>query len=195
MVAAAALALSGCWGWSAPVPDGPATPEPVSTSPAPLDPEALERAATQLCGSTEPAPAPAFSAELTRPDSTLPNGMTLALGLRIVLESDHGEHSVRLDATQGSVVDGGGRVVGLVTELSIPGSATGSGPAVSMPVYLTIGSCPGQGAELGDPLPDGDYALLLFGPITPEDHDHAQAEHWVTQALPLSVADGEILPD
>src|SRR5690606_12156342 len=54
--AAAALAMSvltACWPWSAPVGE-PATPEPVSTSPAPVDPDLLAVTA-QRCGTTEPA--------------------------------------------------------------------------------------------------------------------------------------------
>lgn len=197
--AAAALAMSvltACWPWSAPVGE-PATPEPVSTSPAPVDPDLLAVTA-QRCGTTEPAPSEPsadFPADLTRSTTLLPDGMTTALGITVSAEADHGEHTVRVEHAQGTVTDADGVVAGVVVALTVPGSHAARTASLSAPVYLTLGSCPDDGAALGDPLPDGRYRLILHGYVEATDHDHAEAEHWVTPALPLEVADGEILPE
>lgn len=192
MAAAAALVLAGCWGWSAPRPDEPAEPVPVETAATPLDPEALALAA-ERCAATEAAPAGTFETEIDRSTWVLPNGTTIQVSLLVPLRTDHGKHTVSLEHTQGSVLDGDRRVVGIVDGLAAHPGSSGPGVALGSAVVVSLGACPGGGIEVGVPLPDGDYQLVLFGPINPVDHDHATQEHWVTPGLDLSVADGEIL--
>ena len=195
MVAAAVVVLSGCWPWSAPVGE-PATPEPVATSATPFEDDRLELLA-ERCGSTdaEPMGDVSFTGTATRPQVLQPNGMTVPLGMHIDLESEHGEHSVDLGWTSGYLTDGSGTVVGLVTGVATPpGGGSGSAPGYGAPIVVSLGACPADGVDLADPLPDGDYALVLSGPVSPEDHDHAQQEYWVAPPVPLTVSGGEVEP-
>ncbi len=76
-------------------------------------------------------------------------------------------------------------VVGMVTTNSADETTSNSAT-----VEITLGACPGDGLDLGDPLPDGTYVLRLYGIIDPTDHAHAQAENWVAEPLTVTVADG-----
>lgn len=194
LVAAAATTwLSGCWSWSAPVGE-PATPYPVETSATPVGDDALELLA-QRCGTTgaEPHGDVSFTGEARRPQVLQPNGMTIPLGLRVDLQSEHGEHRVDLELTSGYVTDGNGVVVGVVSGVATPpGGVTGTSPAVSAPIVVSVGACPSDGVGLGDALPDGDYELVLSGPVGPLDHVHDQQEYWLAEPVPLSVTDGVV---
>jgi hypothetical protein len=193
--AAVALLLGSCW--SAPVPDGPATPVPVETSATPFEQDRLELEA-QRCGLPDAAPPTdgAFVGEARWPSGLLPNGMTVPVSVRVELESDHGDHTVDLGRTWGSVTDaGGGTVLGLMTGVATPGGASSApAPAISAPIVVSLGSCPppGEDGEIGSPLPDGDYDLVLSGPVSPDDHAHDQQEYWVAAPLSFSVAGGEV---
>lgn len=122
--------------------------------------------------------------------------MTLPLGLRVDLASDHGKHSVDLERLSGFLVDGSGIVVGLVTGTATPPGGGTSGPsaAYSAPIVVSLGACPADGVELADPVPDGDYSLVLSGPVSPVDHDHGQQEYWLAPPVPLTVGGGAIAP-
>lgn len=193
--AAFALSLGSCW--SAPVPDGPATPEPVETSATPFEQDRLELEA-QRCGLPDAAPPAdtAFVGKATWPSGLLPNGMTVPVSVRVSLESDHGDHTVDLGRMWGSITDAGGTVIGLVTGVATPPGGARSGPAsaFSAPIVVSLGSCPppGDSTGIGGPLPDGDYDLVLSGPVSPDDHAHDQQEYWVAAPLPFSVAGGEV---
>lgn len=196
VTAAVAIAcLSGCWPWSAPVGE-PATPHPVETSATPFEPDRMDLLA-ERCGTADAAPQGdvSFRGEATRPQVLQPAGMTIPLGLHVELESEHGTHSVDLDLTSGYLTDGAGTVVGVVTGIATPpGGASGSSAGISAPVVVSIGACPTAGLALGEPVPDGSYALVLSGPVSPDDHDHAQQEYWLAEPVPLTVTDGEVDP-
>jgi hypothetical protein len=192
MAAAAALALGGCWGWSAPVGD-PATPAPVTETASPLEPARLERAA-EACGTADAVPRgdTSFVGEAAWDDMYLPDGMTVRVSVRVVLEAEHGDHSVDLNWTSGTVTGPDGTVVGIVTGLSTPGNGSGSGTALSSVVYVSLGSCTEADAALGEPLADGSYELVLSGLVNPVDHNHAEQEYWVANPVAFDVVDGDI---
>ena len=181
VVVAAAMLLAGCTPSSQ-------TPPPTQSAPtkaASPDPERLAYLAEE-CGAvwTEPAADNSFTADVS-PGSGEPAGMRLSVEVDVSLDSSHGRHEAHLRWLQGYVGDADDTVVGMVTMNTADETTSNSAT-----VEITLGACPGDGLDLGDPLPDGTYVLRLYGIIDPTDHAHAQAENWVAEPLTVTVADG-----
>lgn len=193
LAAVTAATVAGCWGWSAPVGD-PATPETITETPTPLDDARVELAA-EACGTTRSIPQgdTSFAGEASWSEFDLPNGMTVLVSVRVPLAAEHGDHTVDLTWTSGTVTGPDGTVVGVTTAIGTPGEGSSSGAALSSVVYATLGACADDETALGDPLPDGDYQLTLSGLVAPVDHDHAVQEYWVANPVSFEVVDGEIV--
>ncbi|MFC0673574.1 hypothetical protein [Brachybacterium hainanense] len=185
LLAAVMLMIPACT--TLPVPGGPSSPSAPSPSERSIDLESL----SQLCGVEDYAPGgqPAFAAHAS-PLAPAAGGMSIAVDLEVDLASGHGRHTADPSLLHGAVLDGAGTAVGFVREVRVDGVEVVPGEGASAHVEADLGACAIHGTELGGPLPDGDYRLLLSGYVRPEDHNHGQAEIWVVEPLPLVVAEG-----
>lgn len=190
LAASLLLALSGCG-----VVGGllrPDAPEPTLRT---VPPEVLTRAA-EACGTTEDAPTGdvSFEAAVERSQEAQPSGMTLPLTVTVQLDSGHGDHSAGPGGARGVVLGAEGTVAGLVTGVTVTDEGRPRGGEQSGAVEVALGACPGPGIALGEPLPDGDYSLVLHGTVSPLDHNHGQQEYWIAPGVDVAVSDGAIVP-
>ncbi|GAA1711188.1 hypothetical protein [Brachybacterium phenoliresistens] len=190
LAASLLLALSGCG-----IVGGllrPDVPEPtLRTVPA----EVLARSA-EACGTREDAPTGdvSFEASVERSPEAQPSGMTLPLTVTVQLASGHGEHSAGPGGTRGVLVGEEGMVAGLVTAVTVTDEGRPRDGAQTGAFAVELGACPVAGIELGAPLPDGDYSLVLHGTVSPLDHNHGQQEYWIAPGVDVAVSDGAIVP-
>ncbi|MCH1882361.1 hypothetical protein [Agrococcus sp. ARC_14] len=155
-------------------------------------PELTPRSIEQLepfvgeCGKAVPAATgdTSFTAELSMTDAS---GMRLAIAVEAA-GGEHGEHE--LGRTSLRVVDGAGRVVGIVMA-----DAWRDLSGLRGTLAAELGSCPGESGDVGAPLDDGAYSIVASGGIRPIDHVHAQEEVWLAEPLAVDVVGGAIVAD